>query len=225
MKKLAPVITIDGPSGVGKSLLCSAISKKMKWFNLESGNLYRSLAFILSRNNNIFLKKNIVNVCNKINVFFSRRNYELHISFKGTKVTKNEITSRDITNLASKISTLPYVRKIFFTKQKILRQYPGVVTNGRDMGTVIFPDAKLKFFLDGELNVRVKRRMIELKDRGFNVDFQHLRLEMKHRDYQDKNRINSPLIPASNAIIIDSTHMSFKEVLKISMQHVRLLNY
>lgn len=223
MKELAPVITIDGPSGVGKSLLCKAISKKLKWFSLESGNLYRSLALILLKNNNVFLKKNIINICNKINVFFSKKDYRLYIMFKGNNISDSEIMSQDIINLASKISTLPYVRKILFYKQKYLRQYPGVVTNGRDMGTVIFPDAKLKFFLDGELNVRVKRRMIELKDKGFNVNFKRLKLEMKNRDFQDKNRINSPLIPASNAIIIDSTNMSFKEVFNISMQYIKKL--
>ncbi|BBI01253.1 cytidylate kinase [Buchnera aphidicola (Nipponaphis monzeni)] len=224
MKKLAPVITIDGPSGVGKSLLSTSIAKRLNWFNLESGKIYRSLAFILLKYNIFFLKKNIIQTCNNIVTFFSKKHLELKILFCHQEISQKNLMDQKVINFASEIASIPFIRKIFFLKQRSLRIYPGIVTNGRDMGTIIFPDAILKIFLVGSLNIRTQRRLQELQNKGININFLTLQKEIQMRDERDISRKNSPLIPAKDAIIIDTTNMTFIEVLKQAMNYIYKIN-
>ncbi|ADP67283.1 hypothetical protein Buap_2990 [Buchnera aphidicola str. APS (Acyrthosiphon pisum)] len=122
--------------------------------------------------------------------------------------------------MSSQLSVYPRVRKILLKKQRLMRCMPGLVAEGRDMGTVVFPDAIIKFFLNADLEVRVKRRMLELKKNGYHVDFQKLFIQMKTRDKRDQNRLISPLCIPKNAIILDSTYMSLSEVIKTAMGYI-----
>ncbi|WP_315984297.1 (d)CMP kinase [Buchnera aphidicola] len=123
-----------------------------------------------------------------------------------------------ISEVSSQLSVYPSIRKILLKKQRLMRCLPGLVAEGRDMGTVVFPDAVLKFFLDANLETRVKRRMLELKKNGHDINFKKLFAQMKNRDERDQNRLISPLCIAKNAIILDSTYMSLSEVTKKIME-------
>ncbi|CAL4321206.1 Cytidylate kinase [Buchnera aphidicola (Panaphis juglandis)] len=222
--KLPPVITIDGPSGSGKSVLSKELSKYLNWYHLESGMIYRIFACLFLQKKSLILKKNLI---------IAFKNLENHFIYKKGAIKKlinknfkyNYIISNNITYTASKLATIKYVRKNLLNKQRLFRQSPGLITNGRDMGTIVFPDAILKFFLKAELKCRVQRRLYELKKRGFQINFQDIFLQMKHRDDRDTNRSYAPLQPSKNAIIIDSSKMTFKEVLHIAIKHIKKNQY
>ncbi|AEO08662.1 cytidylate kinase [Buchnera aphidicola str. Ak (Acyrthosiphon kondoi)] len=207
-----PVITIDGPSGVGKSTLSKIISDKLNWSLLESGKIYRLVACLALKENISIIEKNIINLLNNlddslikkknINFFYNSRNINI------------------ISEISSQLSVYPRVRKILLKKQRLMRCLPGLIAEGRDMGTVVFPDAVLKFFLNADLKVRVKRRMLELKKNGYHANFQELFAQMKNRDERDQNRLISPLCAAKNAIILDSTNMSLLEVFGVLMKYI-----
>ncbi|WP_422667231.1 (d)CMP kinase [Buchnera aphidicola] len=218
MKKLPPVITIDGPSGAGKSTLCKAIANKLKWISLESGLIYRVIAFIALKNNIFITEKNIIPIVKKLDI--SSINKINKNILKNTKNNNYLTSSQKISHIASELSIYPYIRKILLKKQKLLRNFPGLVAEGRDMGTVVFPKATLKFFLNASLECRVQRRMLELQKYRFNISYKKLFREMKNRDDKDQNRLISPLYPSKNAIILDSTNVSFLEIINISMMHI-----
>ena len=125
-----------------------------------------------------------------------------------------------ISKISSQLSTYPRVRKILLKKQRSMRCLPGLIAEGRDMGTVVFPDAVLKFFLNANLEVRVNRRMLELKKYGDHINFHKLLTQMKNRDERDQNRSISPLCIAKNAIILDSTYMNLSDVINTLMEYI-----
>lgn len=125
-----------------------------------------------------------------------------------------------ISEIASQLSVYPRIRKILLKRQRFMLRFPGLIAEGRDMGTVVFPDAVLKFFLNAKLEKRVHRRRLELKKNGCNIDFQELFVQMKNRDERDQNRLISPLCIAKNAIILDSTNMSLLEVVNTVMKYI-----
>ncbi|MCW5197710.1 (d)CMP kinase [Buchnera aphidicola] len=218
MKKIIPVITIDGPSGVGKSTLTYAISKKLKWHILESGYMYRITAFFILKYN-LSLNKKIIFKLENLKFNFKIIRNELKIFFHDIDIS-NKIHSQKISMMASKIAKLPYIREWLLHTQRSYKKFPGLVTNGRDMGTIVFPDAILKIFLKTKFKIRLKRRFIDLQNRGFKIDLKTLNKELKKRDYQDENRIICPLKPAKDAIIINSTNMNFKETVQVSMKYI-----
>ncbi|QCI21609.1 (d)CMP kinase [Buchnera aphidicola (Hyadaphis tataricae)] len=209
MKKKIPVITIDGPSGVGKSTLSKIIATKLRWKLLESGKIYRYLAYFAMSNNITINEKNIV--------FFIKNLDEL---LKHNKDTDQVINNEKISTISSQLSIFPKIRELLLNKQRSFRSFPGLIAEGRDMGTVIFPDADVKFFLNADLNVRVTRRILELQQKGFFISFKELFVKMYDRDQQDQNRLFSPLCIPKNAIILNSTNMSLSEVVKYSMQYI-----
>ncbi|WP_343153245.1 (d)CMP kinase [Buchnera aphidicola (Mindarus keteleerifoliae)] len=219
MKILAPVITIDGPSGAGKSVICKAIANKLNWFFLESGIIYRALALIVIENNISILDVDLISISKnlKFKILKKKNNF---LFFSNGKNISKKIIFQEVSNIASKLAMIPHVRKALLKKQRMFQKFPGLVANGRDMGTVVFPEAKIKFFLKADLISRVNRRMLELKKKGFYIDTNQLFLEMKKRDNRDYTRTISPLVPAKNAIIIDSTNMTIKEVLALCMDHI-----
>ncbi|CAL4043110.1 (d)CMP kinase [Buchnera aphidicola] len=219
MKKLAPVITIDGSSGAGKSILCKNIAEALKWNSLESGFIYRLVSFIILKNKISIGIKNIHIIEKHLNSYLFFENNILK-NIISNKILEKKLMLQDIANLSSKIATLPYIRKLLFDKQKMFRRFPGLVTNGRDMGTVIFPDAKIKFFLDADINIRVKRRVLELHNKGINANFNTILFDMKERDQRDRKRLYSPLLVAKDAIIINSTNSSIEEVFNTSIQFI-----
>lgn len=156
-----------------------------------------------------FVEKNIISTVAKVRHMYLKKK-EINYSKK--------ITFQKVSDIASQLAALFKVRKILLYEQRRFRCLPGLIAEGRDMGITVFPDAMLKFFLDAKLESRVHRRFFELKKNGYHTNFQKLLKEMKIRDERDQNRLISPLYPSENAIILDSTNMSFNEVINFFMK-------
>ncbi|WP_343189288.1 (d)CMP kinase [Buchnera aphidicola] len=214
----SPVITFDGPSGSGKSSLCKLLSKKIKWNFLKSGMIYRVIAIKLFNNKIELSEKKIINFLKNLNFINSIDLLKKEI--KKEKYLKFNFFPK-IYKILSIFSNFPKIRKFLFKIQQMFRQPPGLIAEGRDMGTVVFSDALLKFFLDANLKDRAYRRTLELQKNGFNVTFKDILFSMWKRDNQDYNRNISPLIPPKNSIIIDSTYLNLKQILKIILTHIK----
>ncbi|QDP72656.1 (d)CMP kinase [Legionella israelensis] len=224
--KKAPVITIDGPSGTGKGTVCHLLAKHLNWNILDSGVIYRVLAYAAAKNN---ISSNdvgkLVELAEKMHLQFQLKKDSQIVLLDGEDVSK-QIRTETCGQQASAIAALPEVRKVLLQRQRSFAKSPGLVTDGRDMGTVVFPDAILKFFLYATEQERARRRYLQLKDRGNNVSLAEVVDELVKRDERDTSRIHSPLKPASDAIIIDTTELNitqvFNNVLKLVEER---LNY
>ncbi|CAL4321157.1 (d)CMP kinase [Buchnera aphidicola] len=214
--QLPPVITIDGPSGSGKSTLSKSLANYLKWYTLESGMIYRIFACLLLKKKFFFEKKKIIHVLKDLEKYFIYENGMI-CNIINKNFSYRYIVSKEVTHLSSKIAKNAYIREKLLLKQRLFRRYPGLVADGRDMGTMVFPDAKIKFFLKADLKNRVYRRMQEFQNQGIKSDFKTTLLHMKKRDERDKNRKNSPLVPANNAIILDSSNMNITEVIQYTI--------
>ncbi|CAL4322361.1 Cytidylate kinase [Buchnera aphidicola (Eriosoma grossulariae)] len=217
---IVPVITVDGPSAAGKSTLCTKIAKILNWNILESGIIYRILAWIVINNHIPLVENNIIFCANKLKINLLQK-YNKTLIFLDGKNISHEIISNNVSNVAAQLAIFPNLRKTLLKTQRCFRRLPGLIANGRDMGTIVFPDACIKFFLYANLKIRVSRRMRELQESGFNVNFNQLLLEMKNRDNIDCKRESSPLIPAKNAIMLNSTKIGIKETLNISLKYIK----
>ncbi|MBK4775327.1 (d)CMP kinase [Candidatus Pantoea edessiphila] len=217
-----PVITIDGPSGVGKSTLCKAIGRLLKWNILNSGAIYRSLALICieQKINVLQLERSIKHILIDFNLNFVYKNNKF-IVFLDNRDISQIIRKQEVSELSSYIAEKPLIRNALLQKQRDFLKTPGLIADGRDMGTIIFPDAKVKIFLNASLEERTKRRKLQLKKQGFSVNFEKLFNQIKDRDERDYNRKISPLLPASDALIINSEHISFKQVLNNTLQYAQ----
>lgn len=213
MKK-GQVITIDGPAGAGKSTVGRELSKRLSYIYLDTGALYRAIAYQLRRNNMTEDDKDqIKDLCLKININLKNQEGNMRVFVNDVDIT-DKIRTEDLGLLASKISALPVVRETLFHVQRTAGKNGGIIAEGRDMGTVIFPDADIKFFLDASVNERVRRRYKELTIHGYIVDYQEVERDLIRRDKQDRERKVAPLIPSENAIIIDSTMMTADDVVE-----------
>lgn len=215
----APVITIDGPGGSGKSTLCKAMAKELKWNILDSGTIYRVLAFSALYNKiNLYSEKELSLIASNLNVKFVHDNNTTKIIFEKKDITK-EIYNKKISITASKIAILPLVRQSLLFIQRSFRKFPGLIANGRDMGTVVFVDAIVKIFLDANLEVRAQRRMLQLKKNGLNnIRLKNLLSELDNRDKRDRTRLVSPMIPAKDALILDSTRIDIQKIIDKSLK-------
>lgn len=213
MVELAPVICVDGPSGSGKGTLARAIARKLGWHLLDSGSLYRVVglqAHLLEIA--VDDDEALQQVVESVDIRFeTARNPTLFIN--GRDVTE-AIRGEEATRFASLVAKREKVRSALVIRQKEFRKLPGLVADGRDMGTVVFPDAKLKIYLDASPQERARRRYAELKDKGLNVSLPDLFQSIKERDERDKTRSFSPLKVASDACVLDSTNLSVGEVLE-----------
>lgn len=215
-----PIITFDGPSGSGKGTIARLISKKLGWHYLESGALYRVLAFA-SLHANITTEEvaRLVVLANELPVRFDSKD-ESHILWSNQDIT-NEIHTEQCGNLASKIAAIPEVRAALLSRQRVFCAPPGLVTDGRDMGTVVFPEAELKIFISADRAERGKRRYMQLKDKGINVSLENVITELAERDFRDEHRVISPLKPASDAILLDTTHLNIEQTFAQVMTFVQ----
>ena len=210
------VITIDGPSASGKGFLSREIAKIYDLSILDSGSLYRLFAFFVKEGNKISdVSDNIQN-----NIQFRTSNDDLIITNNSKNIT-DMLRTETIATLASELSTRREVREALYDIQRSFYDKKGLVADGRDMGTVVFRDAKLKIFLTASTEVRAKRRYLELQNRGQEVNMPALIDDIEQRDYKDTSRDLSPLLPADDAHIIDSSKMSQAEVLSVAMKLIK----
>jgi cytidylate kinase len=216
MPDTAPVICLDGPSGVGKGTTSLAVAKQLGWHILDSGSLYRIVALQVSRllpqcdvkSANI---SQLYEIAKNIPVCYRLENNQLAIFLNDENITEL-IRGEEIGNLASKLAAVPEVREALLERQRAFLKQPGLVADGRDMGTVVFPDAVLKIYLTASAEERAKRRYKQLKDKGIDVNLAALVEELRQRDARDMNRRAAPLKPAPDAIIVDTTTLSIEQV-------------
>lgn len=213
MHKEVPVIAIDGPSGSGKGTIAEALANRLGFHLLDSGALYRLSALAASTSG--------IAVDNEVAVVQRARSMDVRFEpvagegirtwLDGTDVT-SAIRNEETAALASKVAALPGLRKALLGIQRDFRREPGLVADGRDMGTVVFPDAVVKIFLTASAEVRARRRFQQLKDKGIDVSLESLIQEIAERDARDSSRAVSPLRRADDAIAIDSSQISIEEV-------------
>ncbi|ATA21475.1 cytidylate kinase [Gibbsiella quercinecans] len=223
MTAIAPVITVDGPSGAGKGTLCKALAESLGWRLLDSGAIYRVLALAaLHHQVDIASEEALVPLAAHLDVRFIAQDGRLQVILEGEDVS-NEIRTETVGNTASQAAAFPRVREALLRRQRAFREAPGLIADGRDMGTVVFPDAPVKIFLDASAEERAQRRMLQLQEKGFNVNFERLLAEIKERDTRDRNRPVAPLVPAPEALILDSTSMSIDEVIQRALVHAQTI--
>lgn len=219
---LTPVITIDGPSGSGKGTISLLLAQKLGWHLLDSGALYRVLALAAEQHKLDLQNEAALEVlATHLDVQFIATDHTplARIVLEGIDVT-DSIRGEECGNAASIIASLPGVRAGLLARQRAFREGPGLIADGRDMGTVIFPDAEIKFFLDASPDERAQRRYNQLKSKGINVSLAKILEEVKERDYRDRNRAISPLVPAKDAILIDTTDLSINQVMDVIYKKV-----
>ena len=207
-----PVLTIDGPSGSGKGTVAQLIAKDLGWHYLDSGALYRVLAQASIKHGvELGDESSISTLAKNLDVVFLVKSGELKVLLEGWNVT-TLIRSEQAGNAASKVAALPLVRSALLERQRDFRRLPGLVTDGRDMGTVVFPDASYKIFLNASAEVRGQRRYKQLKEKGIECNISDLITEISERDERDRNRTVAPLRPATDAIQLDSTSLGIESV-------------
>lgn len=220
MNKSVPVIAVDGPSGVGKGTLCQALANHFKWHLLDSGAIYRVLA-LSALNQNISLddEQKLAQLALNLPLTFDTTGIEVKILLNNVDVSK-DIRTELTGGAASKVAAINSVRTALLQRQRDFRQAPGLIADGRDMGTVVFKDAPVKIFLDASAESRAERRMKQLQDKQNHVKFAEILQEITARDERDRNRTVAPLKPANDALIIDTTSLSIQDVFNQSIKYI-----
>ena len=212
---MIPVLTLDGPSGVGKGTVASIIAQKLDWHVLDSGAIYRAFAIVASDNDiKIDDIDGLLQLSSNFDISFKlNSNHEpLNVYLNNVEVS-SELRTEKTAALASQFAKIKSLRKVLLVKQRQFKKIPGLVADGRDMGTVVFPDAPFKVFLTAEIEERAKRRLKQLQETGFTGNISHTLAEVQKRDKRDANRQHSPLRPAKDALVIDTTNLSINEVI------------
>ena len=210
----SPVMTIDGPGGSGKGTICRLVAQKLGWHLLDSGAIYRVLALAALHHDIAAEDEEALQpLAAHLDVQFNADDQgNVRITLEGENVT-HTIRTEEVGSAASKIASLPRVREALLRRQRAFRETPGLVADGRDMGTVVFPTAEVKIFLTADAEERARRRYLELKQKGHDVNIGDLLHEIQARDERDMNRAVAPLKPAEDAYILDSTNKSIEQVL------------
>ncbi|MCG6273369.1 (d)CMP kinase [Vibrio vulnificus] len=220
MSSQTPVVTVDGPSGAGKGTLCMLLSKKLGFQLLDSGAIYRVLALAAIHHGvDTESEDALVPLATHLDVQFVAEGDLVKVILEGEDVSK-ELRKEETGMAASKVAALPRVREALLRRQRAFEAAPGLVADGRDMGTVVFPNAKAKIFLDASAEERAHRRLKQLQDKGLDVRFDDLLIEIQERDDRDRNRPVAPLRPAEDALVLDSTSMSIDEVVEKALQYI-----
>ena len=214
MSNSIPVITIDGPSGSGKGTVSQRVADSLGWHILDSGALYRLTAYAVDKSGAGFENpEKAAEIAANLQVTFKSG----QILLQDEDVTLS-IRTETAGNNASKVAAMPPVRAALLDWQKRSAKAPGLVADGRDMGTTVFPNAAVKIFLTASAEERAERRYKQLKEKGFTANVADLAAEIRERDERDQNRSTSPLVPASDALEIDSTQMSIDQVVEKILQ-------
>jgi len=213
MQQNVPVITIDGPSGAGKGTVARIVADKFGWSLLDSGAIYRVLA-VATQYHQVSSEEEepLIPMAAHLDVQFEvSSDGESKVILEGEDVT-NTIRTEEIGKLASKVAAFPRVREALLRRQRAFKVSPGLVADGRDMGTVVFSDAPVKVFLTASAEERAERRFKQLKAKGYDVKIGRLLDDIRQRDERDQSRKVAPLVSAEGALVIDSTDVSIDEV-------------
>ncbi|OOS00603.1 cytidylate kinase [Haemophilus paracuniculus] len=214
------VITVDGPSGAGKGTLCHALADKLGFDFLDSGAIYRILALAaVKKGVSLDDEGKLAELGRHLNVQFVPENGEIQVILDDENVG-DQIRTAEAGQNASKVAVYPLVREALLQRQRDFSTEKGLIADGRDMGTVVFPEAQIKLFLDASAEERAKRRVKQLQEKGFNANFDEILAEIKERDYRDRNRAVAPLVPAKDALLLDSTQLSIDEVIEQALQYI-----
>ena len=222
MTKNPNIITIDGPSGVGKGTLAKNLSDELDWIVLDSGSLYRMIGYLSLKNDTKDFSKISQKIDKKeISFKFLKNNSNISL-FLGQDNLSEFIRNEEVAKLASEFAVMPKVRDFLFKIQRsFIEKGKGLVADGRDMGTVLFPEAKYKFFITASAEERARRRENQLKESGLSVNIRILQERIEERDKKDSSRVISPLVPAEDAIVIDSSNIGINELKEMVLKLIR----
>ena len=221
---MIPVLTIDGPSGVGKGTVANIVAAKLKWHILDSGAIYRAFALAASKRNiQIENTEQLLELASTLNLNFEpdSSNNALKVYLDNQEVS-SDLRTEKTAELASKFAMIGQLRESLLVRQQDFRQLPGLVADGRDMGTVVFKDAPYKVFLTANAEERAKRRLKQLHQRGITGNILHTLEDVKKRDERDASRKYSPLKPSKEALIIDTSDLTVSEVVTKVMALVKV---
>lgn len=221
------VIAVDGFSSCGKSTLAKALAHKLKYVYIDSGAMYRAVTLFALRNgmieNGIPDKKTIIANLDKIRISFRfDSGKEENLTFLNGENIENEIREPQVSDNVSRVSAIKEVRREMVKQQQEMGKNKGIVMDGRDIGTVVFPDAELKIFMTADPEIRAQRRYRELVTKGVEVSMEEVRQNIASRDYIDQNREESPLKKAGDAIVLDNSHMTPNQQLDWAIEQVNL---
>ena len=219
--RAVPVLTIDGPSGAGKGAVSARVAESLGWHLLDSGAVYRAVALAaLDRGVAPEDDTGLVELCSGLDLRFESFDDGIAVLLDSRPVD-NRLRSEAVSTMASQVASNPPVRRALLGLQRDFRSPPGLVADGRDMGTVVFPDAAVKVFLDASVEERARRRHKQLKDKGESVKFSRLFRDLAERDRRDRERAVSPTVPAADATVIDSTDLALEQVVERILDRVQ----
>ncbi|WP_420067955.1 (d)CMP kinase [Actinobacillus pleuropneumoniae] len=214
------IITVDGPSGAGKGTLCHALAEKLGFDFLDSGAIYRITALAAVKAGIALDDEDaLAEIGRRLDVKFVPKDGEINVILNGENVG-DQIRTAEAGQNTSKVAVFPKVREALLQRQRDFSTSKGLIADGRDIGTVVFPEAQVKLFLDASAEERAKRRVKQLQEKGFNANFDEILAEIKERDFRDRNREVAPLVPAKDALLLDSTSLSIDEVVRQALDHI-----
>lgn len=218
---LPPVVTIDGPSGAGKGAVSARVAMTLDWHVLDSGAVYRSVALAaLEQGVDAADESGLVKLCADLLLSFRPGDEGISV-YLNRRCVDDALRTEAVSSMASRVAARPAVRAGLLDLQRSYRRVPGLVADGRDMGTVVFPDAPVKVFLEASVSERARRRYKQLKEKGESVTFSRLFQDLEARDRRDRERAVSPTVPARDAEVIDSTALDLDQVVDRVLMLVR----
>ncbi len=216
------IVTVDGPAGSGKSTVSKILAKRLSYLYLDTGALYRAVAYLIDREGTSGNDEQVIHdLLKSTDISLQKSGEGLQVYVNGEDVT-GHLRTEEIGLMASKISALPLIREILLPIQRKAGAKGGIVAEGRDMGTIVFPNAEVKFFLDASESERIQRRFMELSSRGVRIPYGNIARDMGQRDHQDREREVAPLRPHEEAVIIDTSGMTIAEVVEAMLEIINI---